>query len=518
MAGQDRRVAAIALAAAGIWLVLSGSAQAAGNLANCLGRGERACLIEHARELALSLPEAESQVPALARLAKRQLTAGDREGALETLSRARASLEQVTDPALRDEARVSVIDVMAQLGDFEGALAEADRMADAQSRALTVGLIASKAEDAGALDVAAGLIEHTTDLWRDSIRESLARAYGEKGDWEKAIEYRRDLNPMWRAFTGLDRWIPQQLVLLGRQSEAEALVAGFDNARTRDFATVGIVAGLVARDDMDGARDVAATIGEPGARDEAFSAIAKGLVERRRLDAAEAATAEITDSERQGEALAEVLAARTRAGEAARALASAAAAPVRNRERLFGAIARALTEAGDVGAALGAAAEIPDRQNRENMLIDLVEMRLAAGDREGALRILETFTGRTAFLGPIYLTVLRRAIAAFARAGLTERAIAVAHSLPEPADRAHALFDAAEVAAPDTAGADHLLEAGAWALQHVTDTNAREYATERLAVLWVRMGKGAQAAPLLDSISATARLAALLDIAFAGTP
>jgi hypothetical protein len=517
MTGLGRKNAALAFTGV-IWLVLSGTQLAAGDVAGCLGRADRSCFVEQVRELALSLPEAESRVRALASLAKRQLAATDREGALETLARARDLVEQVRDPEQRDNARVSAIDVMARLGDFDGALAEADRIADAESRALTVGLIASIAEDAGDLDVAAGLIAHTTELWRETIRESLARAYAEAGDWEKAIEYLGGLDPLWRGFSNLGQWIPQRLAFLGRTSEAMALAAKFGDARARDFARAGIVAGLVARDDVDGARDIAATVADPSARDDALASIAAGLVARRRLDAAEAAVAEIEDPGAEGEALAKVLAARTRAGETARALATAAAAPMKNQERLFGAIARPLAEAGDVGGALNAAAEIADRQNREDILIDLAEIRLAADDREGALRVLETFTGRTAFLGPIYLTVLRRAIAAFARAGLTERAIAVAHSLPDPADRAHALFDAAEAAAPDAASADRLLEAGAWALQHVTDTNAREYATGRLAVLWVRMGKGAEAAPLLDSISATARFTALLDIAFEGAP
>ena len=128
--------------------------------------------------------------------------------------------------------------------------------------------------------------------------------------------------------------------------------------------------------------------------------------------------------------------------------------------------------------------------------------------------MLYELLGDFAFQEPIYLTVLRDAVADYAMAQEIEKAVGLAHALPYTADRAWTLFCGAERVPVGSPAFEALLSAGVWAVHAIEEEEPRARAIAALAVARARAGQNAAAGRLVEALDGDDRYRTILVLAF----
>ena len=284
-----------------------------------------------------------------------------------------------------------------------------------------------------------------------------------------------------------------------------------------------LVDGFLAVHNFGTARQVALTIANRSAyhSDAALADIAEAAAQSGDRALADNVIAAIGDGETKGDALVKLAGVLAAQGDIAGANKIAddaksnpppmrSPAAVQRLPRLvYATMARAQADKGDVAGAIGTARRIDDAAERETALAQMATHRLDAGDKAGAQLALDALLATE----PTNPTVVRNAVMDLGRAGQAQRAIALANTLPQPADQMQTLVRAAEATTAYRADTVLLLDAAAQRLEAIPP-NRREAALARIAALGARAGEAKAAAAVLRNLGDERRTDALLAVAF----
>lgn len=499
----------------GTWIIavalvgITAAGPVADDLVGCIERKEQSCLVELAVAATAEIPGALERAARVAEIGRRQALAGNRDGALATLARARALVSSIPTAAEQDAARYYVASAYAEAGDFAAAIAVSREITDADIGQLAGTTIVASAMRQRSLRLALDLLSAIPAPWKADTEALLAMAFVDAGQAEPAIEIaarqeREQVEP-W----GLIRWLGENLP----SSEASTLLANLTTDGAKDRARAGMAAAMLARKDLGGATAILSQFRNEVEREDALRAIALAQAEDGDARSALATAGLAHFAATRDEVDRAVVAAYARAGDYAAATALAESAGER-KGRLFAEIVRARAQAGEMDAAIAAVARIPNLADRPQSLNDIAEIRLDARDSAGARRALDALVGEGAELRPMFYPEVRRAVAELARAGDAIRALAVGHRLDDGGDRAYTFLRAAQ-ASSDAGIAHQLAIAAAWAIEGMNEPDSvRDVALARLAAFYARVGAAADAARALAAVSPEGQADALVEIAF----
>ena len=504
-----------------VWVGAAGPANAADTLETCLVQADRKCIVELVLAGALAKPDPLDRIAALVTLANLLALDDDTNAGLELLGFADATMVQLPEPEMQDEARFLIAEGRARAGDFAGALAVTEQIEEPGRRAFALSTIAVTAGEAGALAFLEPLLPTLNDQLADEVKEDLAEHFAAAGEWDRLIELCKTL-VFWTP--DLARWVLADV----------AAVRGLDDALRlyelvplplKDFGARGLVDGFVRLGNLAIAQQLALAVRGPYHSDSALAEVAEAAARAGDMAFANAIIVGILDGETKGDALVKLAGVLAEKGDSAGAFAIAQqvvtappptrtpAAAQRLPQLVYAAIAQALADRGDVAGALAAIARISDRGEHDAALGAMVARRLDRGDAPGALLALDQLLGGPSLTPPASLNLLRDSVRDLARVQQTARAIALAQALPEGADRTLTLSRAAAAVINRPEAARQLVDAAAQGLGAIAP-NRREAAAARIAVLRARARESVTAAALLRDLGEDKRTEALLAIAF----
>ncbi|WP_433917379.1 hypothetical protein OIE50_50790 [Streptomyces canus] len=387
---------------------------------------------------------------------------------LGQVNRAEA-LAQALEPTSRVKALTTLVEAVAEAGDFERAGALARDITDLQEQTWTLTRLAEAAVAAGHVEQALALARAVPPLHhRVRALERIAEAMVSTGDVDRAIAFARTISHPHRKEAPL-MGVALAIAKSGDVVRAEALARTFTDVHLQAETLTWIAAGIAGAGELHQAEVLVRTIADAAYRTRALAQLADKVVRVGAVERADAFARALTDPDEHAKVLSAVAVAMVRTGHVQRAdaLARTLTSPW-DRVQVLNAMADAMGYYDDNVERAGAfARSLTDPYEQESVLPRMAAAMARAGHVEQAEALARTLTdprlqtgtlakvaesvkAHSSFLsmpwGTEKSTTEKEAEEA-AGAGDIERAVTLARSLTDLRKQAHTLAEIAVAAA-----------------------------------------------------------------------